>query len=131
MAAPRYTFDAIDPSMPGTFLVRTITGTMHIVVNDPAGESVVRRVRPQATSEFVGDSEWLSVEYREIRVGDDASFHFVRSQVYGEDPAYTEKYRRTPRVTQISLYDGYPALPTSDGFGSPRALPTQTVRESS
>lgn len=126
-----YTFDAIDPSMPGTFLVRTITGTMHIVVNDSAGESAVRRVRAQTTSEFVGDCDWLPATYQEIRVGDEASLRFVRSEVYGEVPACTGKLRRIPRVTRISLYVGYPEFPDANSFGRPRGLPISTGEEPS
>ncbi|MDQ4214051.1 hypothetical protein [Microbacterium capsulatum] len=126
MAGPVYTFAAIDPSMPGTFLVHTITGTMHIVVNDSAGESAVRRVRPQANSEFVGDCDWLPIEYNEIRVGEEASFLFTRSGVHDWDPAYLGRRRRTPRVIQITLYDGRPALPDPGSFGRPRGLPIST-----
>lgn len=131
MAGPTYTFDALDPSMPGTFVVNTITGTMHLVINDPAAESLVRRIRPQTNGEFVGDSGWLPAEYQEIRVGDEASFHFVRSEVYGEDPAYTDTWRRIPRVIRISLYEGPTEFPVSDGFGRPRGLPTPTCKEAS
>lgn len=131
MADPTFTFDAIDPSMPGTFLVQTITGTMHIVVNDTAGESAVRRVRPQVSSAFVGDCDWLPATYPEIRVGDQTSFEFIRSAVYGEAPALTGKVRRIPRVVQISLYTGYPDLPGPGSFGQPRGRITSTCKESS
>lgn len=123
MTDPCYTFDAIDPSMPGTFLVQTITGTMHIVVNDSAGESAVRRVRPQAMSGFLRDSDWLPARYQEIRVGVETCFEFVRSDVYGEASAYTGNVRRIPRVTRISLYTGHPDFAGTDSFGRPRGLP--------
>lgn len=121
-----FTFSALDHSMPGSFLVSTITSTMHIVVNDPQGESVVRRVCSLTNSECIGDEDWLPAEYSEIRVGEDASFQFVSSPVYGESLIHTNTQRRIPRVVQISLYEGYPALPHSDTFGCPRGLPIST-----
>lgn len=131
MAGPTYTFDAIDPSMPGIFLVQTITSAVHIVVNDTAGESAVRRVQPKASSGLVGDREWLPAKYQEIRVGDGTSFEFVCSEVYGEAPACTGKRRRIPRVVQISLYSGCPDLPGANSFGRPRGLPISTREEPS
>ncbi|MFF7292034.1 hypothetical protein ACFY9N_05805 [Microbacterium sp. NPDC008134] len=126
-----YNFSAIHPWMPGTFVVRTITDTMHLVVNDSAAESLVRQVRPQANGDFVGDSDWLPAEYQEIHVGDEASFRLIRSEGYGEDLAYTDTWRRTTRVIRISLYDGYPGLPTPDNFGRPRGLTNSACKESS
>lgn len=125
----QYTFDAIDRSMPGMFLIRTITGTMHIVINDLGGESVVRQARHQANSKLVGDSDWLPVEYTEIRIGHEASFQFVRSEIHGEAPAHVGKSRRISRVMQIALYDGYPELTAPDAFGTPRGLPVLNEKE--
>lgn len=122
MAEHSYNFHAIHPWMPGTFVAHTITGTMHLVINDPAAESLVRQVRPQTNGDFVGDSDWIPAEYQEIRLGDEASFHFTRSDVYGENPAHTGKWRRVPRVVQITLYDGYPEFPSAGNFGNPRGL---------
>lgn len=124
-----YTFSTLAPWMPGTFLVHTITGTMHLVFNDPAGESLMCWIRRQAGGGFVGDSDWRPVTYSEIHVGADACFEFIHSEVYGDDPAHTGERRRTPRVVRIGLYEGHPQFPAPGTFGHPRGLPTSLGRE--
>jgi len=112
-----YTFDAIDPSMPGTFMVHTERGTRYAILHGPGGEALICRLpssqdlsrRPlDSRGSDVDEGRWVAVSYDDVRVGMRIELFSTEERPGG---GRGRIFGATGRVTLIGLYEGVPDLP--------------------